>query len=170
MNKRTYTKKKGQLFTQDFILSLLIFLMIVSLSISIWDNITEKTRNIDTVTYMQQKAFYITDILIKTKGYPENWNSTTVELIGLSTGKNHMIGIEKINMLDNISYDDIIEMWDINSFGFNMTFWNSTEIITSYGKITPYNATIVLPFTRIINIAYENYTDKGLFKFIFWKN
>ena len=164
-----FKKRKAQLFTQDFILSIVMFLAIVSLGNSAWENVMEKTSSDDTIGYMQQKAFYITDIIIKTRGYPEDWNSTDVELAGLSGGKNHMLSIEKIDMFGNVSYSQCIDMWDIPGYGFNLTIRNSTDIILSGGAAIPANATVVLPYSRIVNIDYGNHADKGKFEFIFWK-
>lgn len=167
---RTLAKKRrGQYFTHDFLLSIILFLAIMSLGLNTWDNLGKKINEVDYLEYMEQKSFYITDVLIKTQGYPQNWNETTVLLPGLSSGKSHILNYTKINMMNSINNSEMIRMWDIQGYGYNLTIRNSTAVIMSHGSLVLQNASILLPYSRVVTIDYGNAVDKGTFEFLLWK-
>jgi len=62
--------KKGQMFGSDFIVSAVLFILILFASIELWNMASAKYSNGDSNELMQKKALSITETLIKTEGIP----------------------------------------------------------------------------------------------------
>ena len=57
-------------------------------------------------TLMKEKLFQITDLMIRTPGYPSNWTSQNVKIIGFSS-EDHILQKNKIESFLNMSNDSI---------------------------------------------------------------
>lgn len=162
-----WTKRKGQTFTPDFLVSAIIFIFIMNVSYMAWNGAQDVGSDFET-DYMQKKVFYITDMLTRTPGYPYGWNSTDVELIGLSDSSN-MINLSKLDELLNVSYDNMTFLWGVTDYEFNLTV--SGEVTyKSFGQTIDNNARFITPIERVILINYGNGTiDKGYLRYTLWK-
>ncbi|MBW6462246.1 MAG: hypothetical protein K0B07_04330 [DPANN group archaeon] len=162
-----WTKRKGQTFTPDFFVSAIIFIFILNVSYLAWNSAQDIGSDFET-DYMQKKVFYITDMIARTPGYPYGWNSTTVELIGLSDSSN-MINYSKFLELQNVSYGGMTFLWGISDYDFNLTISGETTYET-IGKSIDNNARYITPIERVVLIDYGNGTiDKGYLKYTLWK-
>lgn len=162
-----WTKRKGQTFTPDFFVSAIIFIFILNVSYLAWNGAQDTSSDFET-DHMQKKVFYITDMLTRTPGYPYGWNSTNVELIGLSDSSNK-INSSKLDELQNISYDNMTFLWGITDYEFNLTISGETTYAT-FGKTIDNGARYITPIERVILIDYGNGTiDKGYLRYTLWK-
>lgn len=89
---------KGQIYTADFISSVVVFSVIIVLYGAIWNTTVDKTKSDGNP---QIKQHSMTFELLKTSGYPQNWNTTNVEIIGLYN--NSYLDTNKFLKLKNIS-------------------------------------------------------------------
>ncbi|NOQ56347.1 MAG: hypothetical protein GQ477_06105 [Nanohaloarchaea archaeon] len=159
--------RKGQTFTSDFFVSAIIFMFILNISYITWNSAQDVTAEFESDN-MQKKIFYITDMLTRTPGYPYGWNSTDVELIGLSDSSN-MINSSKLDELQNMSYYNMTFLWGITDYEFNLTV-SGDYTYKTFGKDIDHDARHITHIERVVLIDYGNGAiDKGYLKYTLWK-
>ncbi|MEW6329208.1 MAG: hypothetical protein AB1468_03770 [Candidatus Micrarchaeota archaeon] len=73
----------GQLFTIDFILGLSVFIFILLALLALQTQLESQVESGKARTEMQLIALRISDVLVRTKGTPADWNASNVIRIGL---------------------------------------------------------------------------------------
>ncbi|MFH1126991.1 MAG: hypothetical protein ABIG84_00445 [archaeon] len=111
-------KKKGQVLSPDFILSIVIFTAILFLSYTIWNISYEKSTRFYKTEEMQRKAFYISNALINTPGVPADWNTSDVMMIGLKNADDDILDTEKILNFKLLSYSDSKALLGVGSYEY----------------------------------------------------
>ncbi|MFH1447668.1 MAG: hypothetical protein ABIG39_02290 [Candidatus Micrarchaeota archaeon] len=96
--------KKGQIFTIDFVISLAVFVTILITIITLWMGIDLHIKEIESRREMHLISIAISDALIRSPGYPADWNETNVQSIGIAKGE-YVLDIHKIIALMNLEYD-----------------------------------------------------------------
>jgi len=97
---------KAQIAVTDFFIALFILGILLSFIILAWN--TQERRFNEKLEYenMIVTAFQVTDVLVKTEGYPIGWNISNVRVIGLA-GIDRIISGDKLALFDNITYDSL---------------------------------------------------------------
>jgi hypothetical protein len=94
----------------EFILALLVFVttlvFITTATLSSIPNIHEQAIS----EKLKTNIYSVSEIIMFDKGYPENWDSTTVQKIGLSSGQPYILSIDKINNLSELCRNDYQKM------------------------------------------------------------
>ncbi|MCF7871939.1 hypothetical protein K9L97_02800 [Candidatus Woesearchaeota archaeon] len=120
--------KKAQALTTDFIIGLLMFIFLLITAITI---IVELTPNSNYET-LYNNNIYISESLL-TSGFPQNWNSTTAIIPGITT--NQRINETKLAQFDNISYEKTKTLLHTES-EYIFFFENQTGIMNISTKCT----------------------------------
>ncbi len=77
--------RAGQMFTSDFVASMVIFLTVLNLGFfAIQQSVTGQTQ-FSEQKRMSQQAYQTGDLLVRTPGYPPDWNRSTVRIVGLAS-------------------------------------------------------------------------------------
>ena len=162
-----YCKKKGMVLSTDFMVSAIIFFAIISLTYMTWNAIESKSTDFQHYKYLSQKAEYITELLVRTKGYPNEWNASTVRLPGL-LDEDLYISNRKLDSLSAIDQSTLKSLWAINLYHYNLTISNSSATFYSIGEHVNDNATDIVSKSRII--LYNNSDDliETDLNFILW--
>ncbi len=85
----------------EFIISVMVFISVNSfITIQTINNVTMMRRDL-AIEDMKSTAFQISSIIMTDEGYPEGWDSSNVERIGLSTGF-YSLSMDKINELKDL--------------------------------------------------------------------
>ncbi|MEM2963222.1 MAG: hypothetical protein QXW70_00795 [Candidatus Anstonellales archaeon] len=101
-NKNHYVT--GQLISIDAVVSLIALIFIILLFLYHWTEGIKITSNLVRRNGMEQSAIVASDILLKSSGYPHNWNQSNVQAIGLASSP-HVLSVDKILAFKNISYN-----------------------------------------------------------------
>lgn len=125
---KDYLKRKGQIFTSDFSASIFIFFIIVSVAFMSWNMAVNKVNEFDDYGLMQEKSQHVSDILIRTPGYPLDWNSTSVGIIGLSTQDQHVLDPHKLSELKLMDYDSMKSGLGISRYDFSLKFLSTKDL------------------------------------------
>ncbi len=167
--------KKGQVFGSDFIISAVLFIIILFASIELWNMVAAKYSNNDQYDIMQKKAYSITDTLIKNEGFPKNWTNETVKIIGISEETPQIIDRVKLSSMKNISYSNMKMLWGISDYNAYITFINSTEdtitldgVFLEYGQ-KPLNQRDLVPLKRLVLINDSGTLKRSVMTFIIWR-
>jgi len=88
--------KRGQAWSMDFVTSLVIFFLVLIPLLFIWNYVNIQSAEQRTLDEIEMLALTVSDSLIRTKGVPENWNSSNVNVIGLAEEEN-ILDPEKVS-------------------------------------------------------------------------
>jgi len=136
---------KGQAFTMDFFIAIVIFCAVISFFIILMPKQSEFGS-------LQKQADDLSEMLL-TKGVPENWTVENVIIAGIS--ENNRIDPEKLSQLKSISYERQKSIFALKN-DFFVEFGNDV-LIDSIGRppLNPRNLAVV---TRIV--IYNNTLTK----------
>lgn len=101
---------KGQLFSSDMIASVFLFFIMTSMVLFSWNSVIDKS-----VQNMQRQDMEITgtrilDTLVKSPGYPSDWENKNATTIGLAS-YDRTIDSNKLNAFLNMDYDKTREIF-----------------------------------------------------------
>ncbi len=140
--------RKGQLWTLDMALSMIIFMSAMLMLLFAWSYISADTVESQELKEMQFRSMTLSDSLIRTPGIPADWNESTVKVIGLAYDDSMLDG-PKVDEFLNMSYAKARSLLGIQPYEFyfeikdiNGTLYkNSTLAIDS-------DSSIVIPSER----------------------
>lgn len=115
-------RSKGQTISLDFLVSVIIFIVFMLLLIPVISNIESDFQDQKNRRFMETKIITVSDLLLKTPGYPENWNDVNVESIGLVTGE--QLNGSKMMILKTMGYDRVRSIIGLSGTEFYMNFTN----------------------------------------------
>src|SRR3989338_3341372 len=82
--KNIFLNKKGQIFSIDLVVSVVVFIIIFIFLISLWNLYSDRLQENVSSEEMYLVSFQISDILLRTPGTPNNWEaSSNAVTIGL---------------------------------------------------------------------------------------
>ena len=154
--------KKGQFNFIDFIMGLVIFAILITLFFRYSSNITKEQEGI---TGLAVEGRTISNDLLS-EGFPSNWNSSNVVIIGI-TNNNNQINETKLQNLINISYQQTRTLFR-TKYQYYLHFLDSYNSVI---KITPTQEGIGYPGVDSSNI--EDVNTKKLIKLeriVFFRN
>ena len=153
--------KKTQLISIDLIIGITIFMFIIVITIfPLWNIYEIKLNDRFELTRMEVKIFQIADILIKTRGVPEGWetlnNEEQIVIPGLAI-KNKELLKEKVEKFTQLSEETIKTKLRISNYNFHFILKTTNNVeISSVGSV-PENS------TRVLSIKdYILYNDNGV--------
>lgn len=116
----------------EFVLSVFVFLSTISfVSMTIINKIPDLHQ--DSVgDEIKTNSFIVSELLLFDRGYPENWNESTVERFGFSNGSRYVISKQKLIYFNNICKNETEKQKIIDSLGFlsvNITKLNGSSVI-----------------------------------------
>ncbi len=159
--------KKAQVFSLDVVISLIIFMFLVTICFYLWNRTYDKSSYFSEQNLMKERLFQITDLMIRTPGYPENWTEENVRIIGLSS-KDHILQLSKLNQLLSMNITQIKDKLRIRDYNLllNITTTNNSFVLGSLWNI---NSSMVLAQSRIILLNDSNKLERGVLKLYLWK-
>lgn len=109
--------EKGQVFSLDAVMSIVIFMFLILILISSWYfyilRLDDNVKDDD----LQFKTFQVSELLMKKIGYPSNWDNTNVQILGLVSNP-RIISATKLQEFVEMSESDIKERLNIENFNF----------------------------------------------------
>ncbi|MEK6826535.1 MAG: hypothetical protein AABX08_02645 [Nanoarchaeota archaeon] len=120
---------KAQIASMDFILSAVIFFILIAGVMSFWNiYILRFDANLEQKELVL-KAAKITDLFVENEGSPTGWNETDVAVIGL-VSSDRKIDNDKLASFLNLSYDQVKSYLNIdeNEFYFRVVDLNGAVV------------------------------------------
>jgi len=123
--------KKGQIFSADFILSLFLFLIVISISVLVWQSSRLQIERYERNNEMESIVLSVSNLLVKTPGNPENWEELgfdEINSIGFAES-DHILNNEKISKFYNMNstYENTTGLLGASRYGFYLTITNMTD-------------------------------------------
>ena len=160
--------RKGMSFSTDFMISAILFFAVVSLTYMSWQTLESKSQDFQEYNYISDRANYITELLVRTEGYPGNWTPATVKLPGL-LDNNQYISTKKLDSLSLIDSSYFKSMWALGDHRYNLTIYNSSSIHYSIGIPLDESASQVVSKSRLVLYNDSDNMIKTNLRFILWR-
>ena len=145
-------KKKGQVWTLDFIMSLIVFVGLIILAINLLEFENPRTQNKE-YQERQMEADYISNMLLTT-GIPVDWNETNVLVPGIT--ENQRINLTKLDMFDELDYQKKKSLLQVKG-DFLFFFENSSDTINKTKCFRGYDEDMYESCE--LNLSKLNYDD-----------
>ena len=178
MPTRFAAKRKGQALASDFTVSIALFLFLIVGCAIVWNTTVGKYARFRDNQFMQEKIFSVSDALIRTPGYPQEWDSANVRLIGLSEGESNVLNKSKLLEFKNVDYSVAKNMWGLSGYEYYAKFTDSEgDLISLDGSALEYgnNSFIssgkkdLLPLTRLVLINESGNITRAALTFVIWR-
>ncbi len=123
-----------------FIVSVVIFLGVVIYLIHVLLTSSSFYGEDTESDILYAKAYQVSELLIKDKGYPANWNETNFDRIGL-VSEHHLLNQSKINELEKICTSTNITKkrkllnsfsLEDNSLSIEINYFNGTNVLECF--------------------------------------
>lgn len=166
---------KAELFSSDFMISILLFLSALIIITLYYQNLQSDVYETSNRNDIYAKAIDVASLLAESSGYPPNWDSTNVEVIGLyDSGKFNLTKFEELKKID---YQTVKTMLGTGSYDFFISLNNvSGSIIVkpsdpsfsySYG-MNAVNAEQITVVKRLGVVDLEGNATKVTMEVILW--
>jgi hypothetical protein len=139
---------RAELFSSDFMISMFIFLSALLIIVFYYQNLQTDVYENSNRNDMMSKAIKVASLLAESSGYPQYWNSTNVQVIGLyDSGKFNLTKLEYL--INNTTsypatYQTVKTMLGTGVYNFFLSLKNTTgDIIEKPG--TNYNYSYGMP-------------------------
>jgi hypothetical protein len=169
---------KAELFSSDFMISILLFLTVLTIIIAYYQNLQTDVYETDIRNDMHSKAINVASLLATTSGYPKYWDSTNVQIIGLyDSGKFNLTKFEELKQMTQTEYQTVRVKLGTGNYNFYISLKNTTENIIvkpsdpsfSYScGIDAVNADQVVLIKRLGVVNLEGNATKVTMEVILW--
>ncbi|MFH0832563.1 MAG: hypothetical protein V1900_02500 [Candidatus Aenigmatarchaeota archaeon] len=84
----------------EFLISVFLFLSVIVSTTIVVERELFPLEERSLLEDLKARSHYISSMLLFDNGFPENWNSSNVKRLGLSSGENYILNMSKINELN----------------------------------------------------------------------
>ena len=166
---------RAEIFSSDFLISFFIFLSTFIIIVAYYQNLQIDVSESNARNKMYSTAINIASLLSTTSGYPEYWDSNTVEVIGLyDSGK---FNLTKFEELKEVSHANATKMLGSGFYRLNISLKNVTgDIIQkpndptffySYGT-SFYDAEQIAVVKRLGIVKLNGNVTKVIMEVVLW--
>ncbi len=120
MTIRKSASRKGQVFSGDFVISIAVFLFVLVIILPLFGYVSERVHASDERQDLENRLLFVSEALVKSTGYPPNWNSTTVVTAGFADAG--ALNITKIRNFLDMQYADAQNSMALAGVNFNISF------------------------------------------------
>ena len=163
---------KGQTFMPDFMASIVVFGLILTVFLSSWNMVlSSQTDDVSQKTATLQ-ASHTSSFLVTTPGYPENWeqDSVEVEIAGFAE-PDHLVQSSKLEAFREIDYMEQREL--LQTGNYYMTIENESGVISMNGEPLEFgssysDASTVIPKVRNIRFNNSGEIQEAQLNYVVW--
>lgn len=154
---------RGQVASYDILMSFVGFILIFSFVLFLWNQNFTKAFGQQEIIQKQLKANQALDVLIKSKGYPLNWetNPGNVEVIGLAS-KENVLSQKKVDAFSKLAYDNAREKLKLGPYDFQFDLNTGNPADNKSIGISP-------PSTEAVIVLQRAVIYKGVDSNVFFK-
>ena len=154
---RQILRKKAQLFSIDLVISLVLFTVVFIFVLALWNLYSLRLQEKSEFDELQFTALQITDLLLRTPGYPENWlaNPTEVAVLGLAKS-DYTIDPLKLSTFLNLEYNFTKKVLNIERWDYQFRMRTKYGVVAAEkGNPPPVSAQRVVSINRFALIGNE---------------
>jgi hypothetical protein len=158
---------KAELFSSDFIISIMIFLSILIIVGAYYNNFQTDIYQYSIRNDLQTKLMSIADVLGASSGEPQFWDSSNVRVVGLyDSGQ---FNLTKFSELKEIDYDSAKTLIGTGAYELYLVLKNETgNVIDSFG-LPISGAENVASIKRLGLVEIDGRNKKAIMEVILWR-
>lgn len=166
---------KAELFSSDFMISILLFFTVLIIIAVYYQNLQSDIYEANNRNDMYSKVINVASLLAESSGYPQFWNSTNVQVLGLyDSGK---FNLTKFEELKKMNYQTVKTMLGTGTYDFFISLKNvSGSIIVKPSNpnfnyscgLYPFNPEQTLLVKRLGVVNLEGNSTKVTLEVILW--
>ncbi len=122
---------KAQVFSPDFIVASVMFILILVILHVHTQDMYEKIEKQENMIYYENLVS-TTDLLLLYHGYPPYWNETNVEVLGLADRPNYL-NRTRVEQMMGMSESKIKSLLNLGGKSFRFIIENSTDVMFEKG-------------------------------------
>lgn len=126
----------GQIMSLDLIASVIVFLLVFFFLYQAYFLNLERYQTQKRLTEIQNRGIRQTDLLVGSRGYPEDWNSASVTVVGLASQPD-VLDPQKISVLRQMTiadYNSVRGIMNLNAYDFRIDIdSNNNALDTNFG-------------------------------------
>ena len=144
---------KAQLWSTDLVVSIVIFVLMMSVLLFAWNYSSAQAAESALLTDMESLTITVSDSLIRVRGLPDNWEGSSVEVIGLAD-EEYVLNKTRIYRFLNMSYNRSRELLFPRSYEYYFEMRDLDDRIISVNGTSavkgpyPSGASFVVPVER----------------------
>jgi len=163
---------KAELFSSDFLISILIFFSVLSIIVFYYQNLQSDVYENNVRNDMYLKAINVASLLATSSGYPQYWDASNVEIIGFyDNGKFNLTKFEEFKKID---YQEARKKLGTGVYNFFISLKNTTNqiiekpgVVYSHG-LSASNAEQTVLVKRLGLVNLDDKTVKVTLEVILW--
>ncbi len=137
-------KLKAQALSFDFLIATTLFILITAILLAQVGHNTKELNEIRDKNELIDETYKLSEIFFD-EGYPKNWNSSNVAVIGLEA--NNRISWSKLKSLEEIGYQKSLVLLGLKN-DYNITIFEDNSALYSFGKNIE-NASSIVKVDRV---------------------
>lgn len=154
---KAWINRRGQVWSFDFIASVTIFFVVLIVLFFVWEYTTMQNNDQILFNDMESKALDTIDTMIRVRGFPDDWDSSNVEVLGLASEENilneskllEFVGMDYYNsrrVLGILGYDFYFQVLNLND---TQAYSGPIPLLTGVDPLTS-NAVTIVPVERYV--------------------
>jgi len=165
------TRRKGQIFTTDFMASIVVLGFIITLFMTLWSLGIMMADDTDRVDLIENQGQRTTTILAQTTGFPENWHQTEETRIPGFANADGTLNIDKIQHFEQKSYEEQTEKLRTSNFQLEFTMIDENAEIEdiSIGQEPSEDSRLVIPYDRNVVIQENGELAEAQMRYMVWE-
>lgn len=128
------SRGSGQTFMPDYMGSILVFGILATIFLHSWNSVLQDQTRFSQEEEMRFRGFHTTVFLVSTPGYPEDWNSSNVEIPGFAD-PSHVIQSSKLEEFRDLSYSEQTRLLEAEEFYMEVSRHNRSLESESLGSL-----------------------------------
>jgi len=162
--------------TRSQILSIETMLMLIFFSFfagSFYYTFNSRSSTVNSLSEMrdlEKQVIQISELLIKTPGFPQNWNQTSVIQPGFF--ETEVCSFQKLENFFNMTYLDLIQTLNLASYNIFVNIssvYNYTTVINKTIGILPQNQVMASPINRFFIVEKNNIRIPVKMEMVVWR-
>ena len=122
------------MFAGDFIISIAVFLIVITILLTMFGHMTDQVSAEQSRADTDMAALFASDVLLKTSGFPDEWNATNAVSLGLRNSDGRL-NITKIKNFVSMNYNKSRQLLGFQDIDFNVTFFDTNNNIMLSGVV-----------------------------------
>ena len=164
---------RAQVFTFDIFISLIFFVSVFTIWLLITNQLTEQASYSYEINMLDKKLQRASDLLIRSKGLPEDWDETNVKAFGLAE-EEYIVNFTKVLNFNGSSEQKIKGNLGISGYNLYIRITNITGYDFPEGKIEIGNypsseARVVVSIKRYFLMDFETRKELAMMQIIAWR-
>lgn len=159
------SKSKGQIATTDLITGLIILILIMMFSYSIWSKTVYDIRQKDINNEIEFITLSVSDFLLKYEGEPTDWElaNNTIS-IGLAE-EDHILDPDKVSAFINMNYSQAKKILGIGENEFLFRLKKTDGTVLNESGLAPSDTELAINIRRLV--LYNN--NPIYMEFMVWR-